>query len=376
MNNIIKSPNIDNIVLLADVHLGVKNASVEWLENVKTYFDKFFIPYLKSKVFAELPDNKTVVVIAGDFFDCRQHIDINVLNTGIEIMLKLSAITDVYIVIGNHDIYKNEDTDVNSSVIFKNFEHVYVIETPTVLSVKNNVSIALIPWAGTHQKETELLKSFKQDTDCAIMHADISGLIYDNGRTITDGANAKVYGKKIYSGHIHKRQETDNVIYLGSPYQMKRSDIGNVKGIYCLNITDSGKITETFTENTFSPVFLKIKFADILELPLEELKRRFSNNYVYIVMTKHESIKVNKQRLIDTLDECDARHIEFLVDSSQINDEAQVEVEKDLTINDIFMNSLQEIQELNDTDRRKLVDMNNSYMKQASEELSNLELAL
>lgn len=367
----INSRNVDNIILLADVHLGVKSASVEWLDNIKTYFDTFFIPYLKAKVAAEQPDRRAVVVIAGDFFDCRQHIDINVLNVGIEIMLKLSAITDIFIVIGNHDIYKKENTDLNSSVIFKNFEHVYIIETPTIMSVNGGASIALIPWAGTHQKETELLKSLKEYSDCAIMHADISGLVYDNGRAITDGANAKIYGKKIYSGHIHKRQETPGVIYLGSPYQMKRSDTGNTKGIYCLNIKDDGKLAETFTENTVSPIFLKIRFADMLELPLGELIEKLLNNYVYIFMTKRESKEVNKAKLVDILDNCCARHIEFLVDSSSVDGDIQQNTAGDLTVNDIFVNTVQSMGDLNDADKCTLIDMNNAYMKLASDELSN-----
>lgn len=376
MHKEIVSQNINNIVLLADVHLGVKSASIEWLENIRSYFDGFFIPYLKAKVAPEEPEHNTAVVIAGDFFDCRQHIDLNVLNTGIEIMLKLSAITDIYVVIGNHDIYKNEDTDINSSVIFKNFNNVHVIETPTLLTVKNGVKFALIPWAGTHQKENELLKQFKTCSDCAIMHADISGLIYDNGRAIIDGADAKIYGKKIYSGHIHKRQETCGVIYLGSPYQMKRSDIGNEKGVYCLHIGDDGKITEDFTKNDFSPIFIKIRFSDILEMTLGELKKRIANNYVYIVMTKRESKEVNKSKLVDILEECSARHLEFLIDSTSTDEDVQKDSDKDLTINDIFLNSLQAITDLNDSDRYKLIDMNNTYMKLASDELSNSDITL
>lgn len=373
MYTIINAPAIDNIIMLSDIHLGVRNASIDWLDNIKSYFKDFFIPYITSVVDSEPKGKTAALIIAGDFFDCRQHIDINVLNVGIDIMLQLSNIINVFMIVGNHDIYKKEDIDVNSLRIFQNFEHVYIIEEPSILSVSDDVKFALIPWVGSHQKENELLKDIKQYSDYAIMHADISGLIYDNGRAILDGADAKVYGKKIYAGHIHKRQETPGVTYLGSPYQLKRSDLGNTKGVYSLRISN-GHVHENFIKNTVSPIFIKVRFTDLLNDTFEKIKDSFCNNYVYVVMTKHESKEVNKSKLIDVLDECGARHLEFLIDSNSSDDEISIIANKDLTINDIFLNNINSFSDLNDNDKNSLIIMNNSYLKEANEELSNLNI--
>ena len=376
--NEIHRSDIDNIILLSDVHLGVRNASIEWIENIKDYFNRFFIPYIKTIVDKEADGYKAVLVIAGDFFDHRQCIDINVMNVGADIMQQVSSIIETFMVIGNHDIYKKEDIDVNSLRLFQYFSNITVIDKLSVLHVKNDVRFALIPWIGFHDKETEVLKNLKTSTDYAIMHADISGMVYDNGRAILNGADTKVYGKKIYSGHIHKRQESKNVTYIGSPYQLRRSDIGNVKGVYTLNITDTGKVEETFTKNNVSPIFKKVRFDDLVDRPFEEIRSIIYNNYIYIVINRITSTKEKSKLadMLDVFDKCDAKRLEFLVDTTSVDDTAQEEVSKDLTINDIFVQRVQSISELEAEEKDALIEMNNIYMKHASDELSDLEIAL
>jgi hypothetical protein len=52
--NIYKVPEIkipfNRIFLLSDVHFGVRNNSIEWLENQLDFFYNFYIPYLKNNV--------------------------------------------------------------------------------------------------------------------------------------------------------------------------------------------------------------------------------------------------------------------------------------------------------------------------------------
>ena len=90
----------DQIIFISDVHFG--KGSIEWLQNMKDYFDNFFIPFVRQQKKSHNP----CVVIAGDYFDNRQSIDINVLNVAIDTMKDITKECKVYVVIGNHDIYK------------------------------------------------------------------------------------------------------------------------------------------------------------------------------------------------------------------------------------------------------------------------------
>ena len=108
--------NTDEIIFISDVHFGVRNGSFEWLEIMQNYFKDFFIPLIRNEISS---GKHPIVVVAGDYFDNRQYIDINVMNVAYNVMKEISSLCEVYMVIGNHDIYKKNDTDVNSLVIFK-----------------------------------------------------------------------------------------------------------------------------------------------------------------------------------------------------------------------------------------------------------------
>lgn len=361
--------NIDRIVFLSDIHLGLRNASIEWIENITSYFDKFFIPLIK-----KYKSKETVaLVIAGDFFDNRQHIDINVMNVGSQIMHKLSKEVEVFILVGNHDIYKKKDTDITSLKLFEVFDNVNVVYNLSQILLKGNKKMTLIPWVGDHKAETELLAKHKND-DFIIMHTDISGLSFDNGREIIDGANISVIETgKIYSGHIHKRQENDKVVYLGSPYQLRRSDIGNNKGVYSIKLVEKGSECTTkqeFVANEYSPKFLRIRISDILNLPIGNIKKIVENNYVDIIIKKKHMNEINIAKLMEAMGLCNTKKIEVILDKfdNELVQQETTEVTKDLTITDIFNEKLNKF-ELSDEAKETLKEMNAKYLELAIEAL-------
>lgn len=361
--------NIDRVVFLSDIHLGLRNASIEWIENITSYFDNFFIPLIK-----KYKSKETVaLVIAGDFFDNRQHIDINVMNIGSQIMFKLSKEFEVFILVGNHDIYKKKDTDITSLRLFDMFDNVNVVYNVSQILLKGNKKMTLVPWVGDHKAETNLLAKHKND-DFIIMHTDIAGLDFDNGREIIDGANISVVESgKIYSGHIHKRQENDKVVYLGSPYQLRRSDIGNNKGVYSIKFVENGKeytARQEFVANDYSPKFLRIRISDILNLPIGKIKEIVENNYVDIVIKKKHMNEINIAKLMEAMEICNTKKIEIILDKfdNELTQQDAIETSNNLTITDIFNEKLNKI-ELTDEAKETLKEMNSRYLTLAIEAL-------
>lgn len=365
--------DVDRIVFISDIHLGVKNASIEWVDNITKYFDNFFIPLLKKYI-----NNKenVIVVIAGDFFDNRQHIDINILNIGVNIMKKISSLVEVFVIIGNHDIYKKKDTDVTSLRLFEFFDNVHLISELSELILKgkdddHKRKMMLVPWVGNHAEETKILSKHTNE-DFVIMHTDIAGLKFDNGREIIDGTNINVLKKgKIYSGHIHKRQESEKVVYLGSPYQMRRSDIGNDKGIYSLKITNES-VEEVFELNKYSPKFLKLRLLDILELPLQKIKKLTENNYVDIIIKKSIMNEINMAKLMEAMEICNTKKIEVILDKNDTEDvDNNPAAKKDMSITEIVAERLASFRDLTEEDRKTLTSMNINYLTLAAETLGS-----
>ena len=301
------------IFLLSDLHLGVRANSLEWLSNIKDFFREYYIPYLKKNI-----HDGDILFFLGDFFDSRQLLDINVLNSGIDIVLELADILPIYFITGNHDIYKKYDTDVNSIVAFRFIPNVVVFEKPVIVT-NNETKILILPWIGNGENEEMYVRANK--FDYVFAHADINGFKYDNGRDIKNtSANFTKFKniKKLFSGHIHKRQEKGNFIYIGSPYHTKRSDIGNSKGVFIFNpSTDSYE----FFLNEYSPIFQRVFLENILELTLNDTIKLLNNNYTDIIVPDKYIHLFNLTKFIDILKDCKYKKIETIGERRRIEDE-------------------------------------------------------
>jgi len=303
--------NYNHIWLLSDTHLGVRVNSLEWLQNQTDFFYKIYIPYLEKNV-----QKDDIFFFLGDFFDNRQLIDINVMNKGIDIILSLSSILPVYMLTGNHDLYKKHDTDVNSLAAFRFIPNVKIYEKPTIIT-NGKTKILALPWIGNSEEEEMYGKV--NLCDFIFAHADIMGLKYDNGKQIVRGAKLRGIPsvKKVISGHVHKRQETKDFLYLGSPYSTKRSDIGNKKGFYIFNPQEN-KIE--FVINKVSPIFQRILLEDLMEWTLEKTHKLLENNYTDIIVPDKYIHLFNLTRFTELLEGCAYKKVETVGEKKKLED--------------------------------------------------------
>lgn len=354
------------VIFLSDVHFGVKNASIEWQENICGYFNDFFIPIVKS----EIEQGKSpCVIIAGDYFESRANIDISVLNSAMDIMDKLAEMCCVYLLVGNHDIYKNNDTAISSLRVFKGHKNVEVISELTNLTVGNK-KFLLVPWIGNYSVENDIINQFKDTCDFMVFHTEISGMTYDNDRPIVNGMNISVLDDKcrILSGHIHKRQESKKAMYFGSPYATSRSDIGNEKGVYIFECKGKGA-TRRFIPNEYSPKFIRLNFCDYGK----DVQNWgiIKNNYVDIVFTESEVNNFNANKFIEELRVHSPRNIEMFIRKEEktadtISDDSIYN--SDATIETMFNNSVKDI-ELKPSQYKEIEKLNKDYLARAAKEL-------
>lgn len=353
--------NINNIYLLSDLHFGVRVNSFEWLDNHTSYFKNFFIPLIENT-----KQSNDAIFILGDWFDNRQQLDILVMNRSISLVKQMANILPVYFIVGNHDIYKKKDTDVNSLSIFKDIPNVKVFENPTVLK-SNTFKVLLLPWVGDKNKEEEYIKH--TDLDYVFAHTDIEGFLLDNGREIKNSAlNYRKFKKikRMFSGHIHKRQERGNFIYLGSPYHTKRSDINNEKGVYIFNPSNN---SINFYKNDYSPIFQRINLSNLLDMNLEEVKNILNNNYTDIIIPDKYVREFNLAKFIEYLNDCNFKKLEAINEISN-NLAGLDDVLSAIEIKDIFALLELGIDEMGYPDETVslLKNLNKTYYEKASKE--------
>jgi len=289
---------MSRIWMVSDTHLGCRSNSVMWLNIIEDYFFNFFIPLVKKEY-----KTGDVLFHLGDVFDNRQSINLAAQDLGIRVFEELSKIfSETHIIVGNHDIMKKNSNDISSVDCLKYIPKVTVHKEPKILEFPG-VKCLLMPWRRDSAHEKETLESIKGKIDYMFCHTETQGVqTSPSTRHLHEGGNDlntfKRF-KRVYSGHIHYRQEKENFILVGNPYQMTRSDRGNQKGIYILDLSTG---EHQFIQNKRSPVFIRYYINDILERRMEDILNEIDGNFVDIFIPSNVLGKYNINKFMDFLD--------------------------------------------------------------------------
>lgn len=354
--------NYTKVILLSDVHYGLKGGGdntltyLGWLDRTDAYFREFLIPLVEN---VKSDGHNPCLVICGDFFDNRVSLRIDIINRAIDIVKELSKHIDVYIFVGNHDTYRTDTNSVNSIKLLK-MDNVFIIEEPTILNLSAiGMRLEMIPWI---QDKTVLTKTIKDsDADVLLVHADLNGAKYPNGNKVTDGAETRGFkGQHIFSGHIHLRQELKKITYIGSPYEIDRSDMGNTKGVYMLTKQGDECIVE-FKENTFSPKFLNYTLKQVNAMT-DEQKALLKNNFIYVSYTDEE--RADAQEFERNMDKIGAADIRMKFIAPEITPEqraAMNEFPRVHSDDDTIIEYIESLSNVSDEDKKFLVTKHKEY---------------
>ena len=240
--------------VITDTHFGARSNNLDWLSVMMKYFKEEFIPYCRENV-----REGDVLIHSGDLFDSRQSLNLIVMCEVIRLFEELSTIFEkMYIIPGNHDVAKKTDNDISSLECIKLIPNLKIIKDYEHIQL-GNFNTLFMAWQHTKEKCNQVL--LDSTADIVFAHSDFFGVTFDGVRDIKDGiifSDIKKF-KRVYSGHIHHRQEKDNLLLLGTQYQITRTDGNNVKGFYVIDFDD---LDETFIPNFISPKFVKVYVND------------------------------------------------------------------------------------------------------------------
>ncbi len=285
------------IFMISDTHLGCRSNSVLWLNIIEDYFFNFFIPFAKENY---KPGD--VLFHLGDVFDNRQSLNLAAQNLGIRVFEELSNIfPEIHIIVGNHDIMKKNSNDISSVDCLKYIPNVKVHKEPYIINYPD-AKCLLMPWRRNAEHEKETIEQYN-DIDYLFCHSETQGVQTNpNTRHLHEGGNpVNLFEKfkRVYSGHIHYRQEKRNFVLVGNPYQMTRSDRDNQKGIYILDLKTG---THSFTPNTRSPKFIRYYINEILERRMDDIENEIRGNFVDVFIPSSVLGKYNINSFMDYLD--------------------------------------------------------------------------
>lgn len=295
-------------LIFSDIHCGLSGNKVSRLN-------------ICIKVIKEILNNIDLyniknVIFAGDWYHNRSTLDSNTINISLKLVEAIAKKCNFYMIVGNHDAYLKNSTDINSLNMFKSMKNVFIIDKPEII-ILNNQKTLLVPWL------TNITEFEKNSFDIMIGHFEISSKylmqsyieehtqkqktdnntlskIFDNNQyksndMVGSFVEAVKHNGYIFAGHIHKRKEfitkNRNFIFIGAPYHQNIGDCDNTCGFYILDEKNNKK----FIEITTVPKHLRIHISELLSKNFDFSK--LSNNIIQkvydIEITHEQDIEIN-----------------------------------------------------------------------------------
>jgi len=251
-------------IIFTDLHCGLGG-------NKQTRLN-ICIKVIKEILAAVKENDVKNIIFGGDWFHNRSTLDLNTINVSLKLIQALSKKCKCCMVVGNHDAYLKNSTDINSLNIFRDTPNIIVFDKADEIEL-NGQKCLLVPWL------TDLSTYSPNTFDLAIGHFEISSkyLIQsyveehsgkntvsvktaaeiDSDDLLADGSSSKASSlignfvdlvkenHYIYAGHIHTHKEFKamrrNFVFVGSPYEQNLGDINDPRGYYLLDESNAPK---------------------------------------------------------------------------------------------------------------------------------------
>lgn len=247
-----KGSSLKKVAMFTDIHFGKKNNSIQHNQDCLD-----FVTWFCTKVLEE--GDVSHVVFMGDWFENRNSVNVMTMNFAYEALKLLNGLkVPVYIIIGNHDLYHRENRKVFSTKVFEQFENIALVNEPTVI----DNTILVCPFLFKNEYP-ELAKHAK--LPYWMGHFEFRNFVVTGSdRRMEHGPDHKQFQgpTHIFSGHFHKRQANDNVVYIGNTFPMDYGDAwDDARGMCILNTEDDDV---TFIDWEDCPKYRKVKLSDVL----------------------------------------------------------------------------------------------------------------
>jgi len=329
----------NKVCCIADLHIGVHQNSIFWHETSLRWAEWLKTELQKKKI--------KDIFILGDLYHYRDEIAVNTIHV-VNQILKLWEDFNIVILVGNHDAFYKDRSDINSLSILNGWKNIIVISEPTTFTILGKKA-TFLPWGAD-------IKTVSP-SDVLFGHLEIESFKMNSHKACDHGTKSTDLLSKanlIMTGHFHLRDERkyDNktIIYVGNPFEMDFGDTGSTKGYYILDFND---LSYNFFENELSPKHKKISLTDLTALKsisATEVKQTVENNIIKIVVDK----KITTDN-IDLLIQKISTYKPFTlsVDYSLYNDSITVNEDQSYDLSGVDMGkAIEEFVDLLDVDQK------------------------
>jgi len=212
---------MSKIAILGDLHIGFKGGNESFLE-FQTEWLKKFLQKCKD-------EGVTNIIQTGDFFDIRKTTPNNIIHWVINVFNPMVIESGIPwdIIVGNHDIFFKHSNEMYTSQILTAIN-------PTLINVYNRpltknicgIDFYLCPWLDKANSESLDKDLTSTKALYGVGHLELAMFPMYQGNLAEHGLDASKFKqfKTFFSGHYHTISESQNIVYVGSPYHLTWMD--------------------------------------------------------------------------------------------------------------------------------------------------------
>jgi DNA repair exonuclease SbcCD nuclease subunit len=247
------------VACFTDIHFGLKSNSGAHLRDCEEFVD-WFIETAKK-------EGCETAIFLGDWSHNRNSLNLITLDTSLRCLEKLGAAFEQFFWFpGNHDLFYKDKRDIHSSAFGRHIPGVTVVDSVTTLG-----DVTLVPWlVGDEWKDISKTKSKYMfghfELPLFMMNAMVQ--MPDNGEL---QATHFVHQDYVFSGHFHKRQQRDKIVYMGNAFPHNYADAwDDARGMM---VMDWGGEPQ-FIDWPNCPKYRVIKLSDLIDKEAEVMKSK------------------------------------------------------------------------------------------------------
>ena len=282
---------MQKIALIGDTHFARKAENPLIKKHIKDgqvlFFD-YLIEELTNR-------GVTTVIFTGDIHDTRNFVNVEALVQTKRLFQTKMKDFDIHIILGNHDMYHENDYDITTLELFEDIPNVTVYRANVVKKDFLGKTWYLFPWIIQEKEERVIefldklssLPKAKRDNTVLFGHFEMFGIDMEGNNVSTFGLDPNMFMNAAgltlsghYHGQSHMKKGDSELYYLGSPYPMTFANANQLHGVWVID----ENLKMEFIENTISPKFVDIWDSDDLDA-LPDL----SNSFIRVFMGSNHS---------------------------------------------------------------------------------------
>jgi DNA repair exonuclease SbcCD nuclease subunit len=312
--------------LFTDIHFGLKSNSSVHNQDCEDFVDWYIAEAKKAGC--------DTGIFLGDWHHNRNSLNITTMDYSLRALEKLGKAFDQFFFFpGNHDLYYKDKRDIHSVEFGKYVPGIEIIHKPTTSG-----DVTMCPWlVGDEWKKMEKLKSryIFGHFELPLFYMNAMVQMPDHGELQATHFKNPEY---VFSGHFHKRQHKQNIVYIGNAFPHNYADTwDDDRG---MTIMEWGK-APVYMPWTEQPTFRTLKLSELIDKADEIIKPKQHLRVSLDIDISFEEASFIKEKFVE---DYNIRELTLIPEKKELEINTDIDIKSFESVDEIVSNQLVNIQ--------------------------------